>query len=70
MKKQVKYFVGCYAQWLKHVIYTVINVGVEISMYIQMFILVRAAFFLGGIQTIQFHHKKQTKRAKQVFSWN
>ena len=35
-------------------------------MYIQIFILRRAAFFLEGIQTIQFHHKKneQTQQDK------
>ena len=30
-------------------------------MYIQMFILVRAAFFLDGMEMIQFHHKKTNK---------
>ena len=30
--------------------------------YIQMLILVRTAFFLEGIQTMQFHHKKKTNK--------
>ena len=30
----------------------------NLSMYIQMFILLRIAFFLEKIQMIQFHHKK------------
>ena len=59
-----KYFVGCYAQLLKHMIYAVMNVRVETSMYIQMLILVRAAFFLEAIQTIQIHHKKTNKHSK------
>ena len=30
-------------------------------MYIQIFILVRAAFFLDEMKMIQFHHKKTNK---------
>ena len=46
------YFVGCYAPWSKDGVYAVTNVVLEISTYIQMFILVRTAFFLEGIQMI------------------
>ena len=67
MNKKVKW---CYAQWLKYGIYVVVNVDVEISMYIQMFILVRVAFFLERIQTIQSNHKKQINTAREVFWWN
>ena len=56
-----KYFVGCYAPWLKDGIYAATNISVEIllyiQLYIQIFILVKAAFFLKGIH--------QSKRAKQ-----
>ena len=33
-------------------------------MYIQIFILVKAAFFKEGIQAIQFNHKKTNKQTK------
>ena len=59
-----KYFVRCYAPWLKHGVYAVTNVGIEIWMYIQTFILVRKAFFLEQTQIIQFHHKKINKHSK------
>ena len=60
-----KYLIGCYAPWLTNGIYAVANVGVdEISMYIQMFTLVRAAFFLEQIEMIHFHHKKMNKHSK------
>ena len=59
LKYEKKYFVQCYAPWLKDGIYAVTNLAIEISVYIQMFILVRVAFFLEGIQTIQFSHKKE-----------
>ena len=36
-----KYFVKCYALWLKNGIYAVTNIGVEILMYNQIFILER-----------------------------
>ena len=62
LKYEKKYFVQCYAPWLKDGIYAVTNLGIEISVYIQMFILVRVAFFLEGIQTIQFSHKKNNKK--------
>ena len=39
-----KYFVGCYAPWLKGD-YAVTNIGVEMLMYIQIFILVKRVFF-------------------------
>ena len=44
-----------------------ISMLLQISMYIQMFILVRTAFFLEGIQTIQFYHEEGTNTARQVF---
>ena len=36
----------------------------NLSMYIQMFILLRIAFILERIQMIQFHHKKMNKYSK------
>ena len=45
-----KKFVGCYAPWLKDSIYGVTNISVEILMYIQIFILVKAASFIEGIR--------------------
>ena len=32
-----KYFGGCRTPWLKHVIYAIMNIGVKILMYIQIF---------------------------------
>ena len=58
-----KKFVGCYAPWLKDDIYAVTNIGVEILIYIQIFILVKAPFFRGN-STIQLHHKKWTKPSR------
>ena len=62
-----KYFVGCYAPQLKDGIYAVTNVSIEISMYIQMFILMRTAFFLEGIQMIQFHKKSKQMQEDRYF---
>ena len=65
----MKKIIGYYTPWLKDGIYAATNVSVEISMYIQVFSLVRTAFFLEGIQMIQFH-RKRTNTARQVFWWN
>ena len=62
-----KYFVGCYAPQLKDGIYAVTNVSIEISMYIQMFILMRTAFFSEGIQMIQFHKKSKQMQQDRYF---
>ena len=43
-------FVDCYATRLKDGIYAVTIIGVEISMHIQIFISVKAFFFLKGVQ--------------------
>ena len=53
-----KYFVGCYGLWLKDGIYAVTNIGVEILMYIQIFILVKAAFSIEGIHQSRLIIKK------------
>ena len=44
-----KHFAGCYEHWQKDGIFAVTNIGVEILIYIQIFILVKAAFFLAEI---------------------
>ena len=41
---------GYYAPWLKDGIYAVKNIGVEVLMYIQIFILLKAAYLLEEIQ--------------------
>ena len=64
-----KYFVGCYAPQLKDGIYAVTNVSIEISMYIQMFILMRTAFFLEGIQMIQFHKKSKQMQQDRYYRY-
>ena len=46
-----KYFVECQAPWLEDGIVAIKNIGLEILMYIQIFILVKAAFFLGRIKS-------------------
>ena len=43
-------FAVCYATWLKDGIYAVTKIGVEILMHIQIFIPLKAIFFLKGIQ--------------------
>ena len=43
-------FVDCYATRLKDDIYAVTIIGIEISMLIQIFISVKAFFFLMGVQ--------------------
>ena len=44
-------FVGCYTRRLKDDIYALRNIDIEILMYIQIFILMEAAFFLAGIDS-------------------
>ena len=43
-------FLGCYENWLKDGIYAFTNIGVEILMYIQVFILAKGSFYLTKIQ--------------------
>ena len=43
-------FVGCYATQLRDDIYAVTTISAEISMHIQLFILVKTSFFLKWIQ--------------------
>ena len=50
MKQGKKYLIGCHALSLKDSIFAVTNIAVEILMYIQIFILMKVAFFLEGIQ--------------------
>ena len=57
-----KYFVRCYAPWLKDGIYTVTNVGVEILMYIHSG---ENCFLFIGNSTTQFNHKKPNKQSKK-----
>ena len=44
-----KCFARCYEHWQKDGIFAVTNIGVEILIHIQIFILVKAAFFLAEI---------------------
>ena len=62
-----KYFVGSYVLSLQNGIYGVTYVGVEIIMYIQIFILVKAAFFLEGIQRSSLIIKTRANKARQIF---
>ena len=64
MKNRKKYFVGCYAPWLRVVIFAVTNIVVEILVYIQIFILVKAAFSLEGFQRSSLIVKKPSKQSK------
>ena len=41
-------FVGCYTTQLKAGIYAVMNISIEISMHIQIFVPMKAPFFLKG----------------------
>ena len=59
-----KYFVGCYIPWLKDGISAVTNVGIETSMYIQIIVLVRAAFFQREFKQSSFIKKKTNKHRK------
>ena len=52
------------ATQLKDGIYVAANIGVQIIMYVQIFILVKAAFFLQGIQRSSLIIKKHTKQSK------
>ena len=45
----------------------VTNIGVEILIYIQIFILVKVASFSEGIQRSTLIIKNRTKKAKQMF---
>ena len=57
-------FVGCYTPRLKDDIYALRNIGIEILMYIQIFILMEAAFFLAGIERSNLIIKKMKKQSK------
>ena len=48
-------------------IYAVTNIGGEILMCIEIFILMKTAFFLEGIQRSSLIIKKRTNKARQVF---
>ena len=47
-------FVACYITQLKAGIYAVTNISIEISMHIQIFVPVKASFFLKRIQKSWF----------------
>ena len=66
MKNEKKYFFGFYAPWLKDNIFAGTNISVEILLYIQLFILVKAAFFLEGNQRFSLVIKNE-ETARQVF---
>ena len=55
-----KYFVELHAPWLKDDIFAAKNIGLEILMNIQIFILVKVAFFLEGIQRSSSITNKQS----------
>ena len=77
----VKNFVGSKATWplTKVGIYPVKNIGLEILRYTQIFTLVKATFFLEGIQLLGFIINETSKwntvmeeifQVRQVFWWN
>ena len=49
--RKKKCFVECQAPWLEDGIVAIKNIGLEILMYIQIFILMKAAFVLGRIKS-------------------
>ena len=59
-----KYFVGCYAPCIKGWYYAVTNIGVEILVYMKVFISVKAVFILEGIQRSTLIIKKTNKEMK------
>ena len=62
-----KEFVGCYAPWLKDGIFAVTNIGAEILMYTQMYVLVKAAFFLEGNQRSSLIIKKKEQKKQDKY---
>ena len=77
----VKNFVGSKATWplAKVGIYPVKNIGLEILRYMQIFTLVKATFFLEGIQLLGFIINETSKwntvmeeifQVRRVFWWN
>ena len=50
-------FVGCYTTQLKAGIYAVMNISIEISMHIQIFVPMKAPFFLKGIQKFWLNYQ-------------
>ena len=77
----VKNFVGSKATWplTKVGIYPIKNIGLEILRYMQIFTLVKATFFLEGIQLLGFIINETSKwntvmeeifQVRQVFWWN
>ena len=68
MKKQLKYDKNILLDAAD--LGTVTNIGVETLMYIQMFILVKAAFILEGIQPSSLIIKKRTNKVRRVFWYN
>ena len=69
MKKQMKKEKNILldATELKDGIYVAANIGVQIIMYVQIFILVKAAFFLQGIQRSSLIIKKPTKTKQNIY---
>ena len=67
MKKEKKNFVRCYTPWPKDGIFAVTNIGVGILMYIQVIILVKAAFFLDRIQRSSLITKNEQTKQDRYF---
>ena len=64
--------IGCYIPWLKDDSFAVTDIGVEMLMYVQIFILVKAAFFLEAIQRFSLIIKKpkHTKQGRYIDETN
>ena len=65
-------WIGSYAPWLNDGIYVVTNISVEILMYIQILILIKAALLLEGCQHSSLINKrnKQTKQDRYLYETN
>ena len=61
-----KYFVGYCTRWQKDCNYAVTNIDVKILIYLQMFILVKADFFLEGVQQSSLIIKDGTNKARHI----
>ena len=62
-----KYFVKCHAPRLKDGIFAFKNINFKILMYIQIFILVKAAFSLEGIQRSRLIMKNEQRKQARYF---
>ena len=62
-----KYFIKCHTPRLKDSILTFKNINFKILMYIQIFILVKAAFSLEGIQRSRLIMKNEQRKQVRYF---